>query len=88
MLLIPEGEALLQYCHRFEELQTGALSAITRTGTGKNVSVCVSGPSTVMHTRIISAGIRVVAQFSRLLLKFTIDDSNDLISALRAERVN
>jgi LysR family transcriptional regulator (chromosome initiation inhibitor) len=83
MLLTPEGEALLRYCHQVEELEGEALSAISGTGTEKNISVCISGPNTVMHSRIVPECIKVAKKFPRLLLKFNVNDTENLTHSLR-----
>src|SRR5580704_95525 len=68
MMLTQEGEALLRYCQQVEQLEGVALSSITKTGIEKIVSVNLTGPTTIMHSRIIPPCILVAKKFPRLLL--------------------
>lgn len=83
MALTKEGEALLRYCHSFQELEGEALVCVTETGTEKNVSVCLTGPTTIMRSRIIPSCIKVMKKFSRLLMQFDINDDENRIKSLR-----
>jgi LysR family transcriptional regulator (chromosome initiation inhibitor) len=82
MLLTKEGEALLRYCHAFQEMENEALEAVVNTGTEKNVTVCLSGPTTIMRTRVIPACVKVMQKFPHLLMHFDMNDE-DKVDALR-----
>jgi LysR family transcriptional regulator (chromosome initiation inhibitor) len=83
MFLTKEGESLLRYCHSFLELEGEALSSVTQTGTEKNVSICLTGPTTIMRSRIIPQCIKVVKKFPQLLIQFDINDNENRIHSLR-----
>ncbi|EKD70964.1 MAG: LysR family transcriptional regulator [uncultured bacterium] len=83
MQLTTEGEALLHYCREFQTLENKALSCITNTGTEKNVLLCMTGPTTIMHSRIIPSCITVMKKFPRLLMRFDINDSENTAQSLR-----
>jgi LysR family transcriptional regulator (chromosome initiation inhibitor) len=83
MLLTTEGEALLRYCQQVEQLEGEALSAITSTGTEKDISVCITGPNTIMHSRIVPECIQVAKKFPGLILQFDINDNDNLTQSLR-----
>jgi LysR family transcriptional regulator (chromosome initiation inhibitor) len=83
MLLTKEGEALLRYCHEVQELEGEALSCITGTGIERNVSICMTGPSTLMHARIVPQCVKVMRQFPHLLMQFDIDDNENRVKLLR-----
>ena len=83
MLLTIEGEALLRYCNEVQELEGEALSFITGTGIEKNVSICMTGPTTIMHSRIIPQCTPIMNQYPRLLIRFDINDNDNGINALR-----
>jgi LysR family transcriptional regulator (chromosome initiation inhibitor) len=83
MLLTEEGEALLRYCHQIEQLEGEALLSICGSGTEKNVSISMTGPTTIMHSRIIPRCIPVAKLFPRLLLKFDMNDSESRVNTLR-----
>lgn len=84
MLLTKEGEALLRYCYSFQELEGEALSCVTTTGTEKIVSICMTGPTTIMRSRIIPRCINVIKQFPRLLMHFDINDNENRVRSLRS----
>jgi LysR family transcriptional regulator (chromosome initiation inhibitor) len=83
MVLTKEGEALLRYCHSFQELEGEALFSITTTGTEKNVSIGITGPMTIMRTRIIPCCINVMRHYPRLLMRFDINDNDHRVRSLR-----
>lgn len=83
MLLTKEGEALLRYCQHVEQLEGEALSAIAGTGIEKSVSISITGPSTIMHTRVIPRCIHVARKYPRLLLEFDINDNHTRVNSLR-----
>ena len=83
MLLTREGEALLRYCQQVEQLEGEAISCITGTGSEKNVAISMTGPTTIMHSRVIPKCIHVVKEFPRLLLQFDINDSEKRVNSLR-----
>lgn len=83
MLLTKEGEALLRYCQQVEHLEGEALSSITGTGIEKIVSISITGPTTIIHSRITPPCMKVAKKFPRLLLKFDVDDSDNCVNSLR-----
>ena len=83
MLLTKEGEALLRYCQQVEQLEGEALSVITQIGIVKTVTMGVTGPTTIMHSRVIPSYIQVAKKFPALLFKFDIDDSENCIKSLK-----
>lgn len=83
MLLTKEGEALLRYCNEVQQLEGEALSGITGTGTEKSISICLTGPSTIMHSRIIPQCMEVMKEFPYLLMQFDMNDSENRVKSLR-----
>lgn len=83
MILTKEGEALLRYCQQVEQLEGEALSSITGTGTEKIVSIGITGPTTIIHSRITPPCIKVAKKFPHLLLRFDINDNENCINSLR-----
>lgn len=83
MLLTIEGEALLRYCQEVQELEGETLSSITKMGKEKNAFICMSGPSTIMHARLIPECIPVMQIFPRLLIQFDVNDNNEGTEKLR-----
>jgi len=83
MLLTAEGEALLRYCQQVEQLEGEALASIAGAGSEKNVTISMTGPTTIMHSRVIPKCIKVVKEFPHLLLHFDINDSENRVNSLR-----
>jgi DNA-binding transcriptional LysR family regulator len=83
MILTKEGEALLRYCQQVEQLEGEALSSIAGAGTEKIVSISITGPTTIMHSRITPPCTQVAKKFPRLLLKFDINDNDNCVKSLR-----
>jgi DNA-binding transcriptional LysR family regulator len=83
MILTKEGEALLRYCQQVEQLEGETLASITGTGIAKTISISITGPTTIMHSRIIPSCIHVANEFPNLLLKFDINDNEDRVNSLR-----
>lgn len=85
MKLTAEGEALLQYCHAAKELEGETFAKIKGGPSSSNVEICISGPSSIMHSRIIPHCYPVVKKFPHLLLHFDINDIENRHLALKAD---
>ena len=83
MVLTKEGEALLRYCQQVEHLEGEALSSIAGTGTEKIVSISITGPTTIIHSRLTPSCIKVAKAFPQLLLKFDMNDNANCVNSLR-----
>src|SRR4051794_40835794 len=53
MMLTPEGEALLRYCFAAQALEGEALAKITGAAQQTEIRLVLSGPTSIMHSRII-----------------------------------
>jgi len=84
MELTDEGEALLQYCHAAKELEGETFAKIKGAPSANSIEICLSGPSSIMHSRIIPACYNVAKKFPNLLLKFDINDNENRHLALKA----
>jgi DNA-binding transcriptional LysR family regulator len=83
MKLTNEGEALLRYCYSFQELEGEALNYVTKAGTETIVSICITGPNTIMRSRIIPNCTKIMKKFPNLLMQFNINDNEDRALSLR-----
>lgn len=84
MLPTPEGEALLQYCRSARDLEGPILAKIGGGGVQESVSICISGPSSLMRSRIIPACLPVMQKYPELLLRFKISDTNIFLDDLKS----
>lgn len=84
MLLTPEGEALLRYCHATIALEGEALAKIQSPGTQATVTLKIAGPSSVMHSRVIPACAEILKRYPNLLITFDIVDTETRHEMLRA----
>lgn len=82
MLLTQEGEALLRYCHAVHELEGEALAKIKGAGHDSEIRICITGPSSIMRSRIISQCFSVLHSFPNLLMQFDINDLDVRVRSL------
>ncbi|OGT29809.1 MAG: hypothetical protein A3E87_05620 [Gammaproteobacteria bacterium RIFCSPHIGHO2_12_FULL_35_23] len=84
MVLTSEGEALLRYCNAAKELEGEALAVIQGAGTKSEVQLSISGPTSIMRSRIIYNCLPVMKKYPNLLLHFAINDNENRHQELRA----
>ena len=84
MMLTPEGEALLRYCHATMELEGKALASIHGAGRESAIRFCITGPTSIMHSRVITQSFPIMRKFPNLLMQFDINDQETRIRALRS----
>lgn len=83
MNLTSEGEKLLRYCLVMNDFSNDILADIIHAGTKTPQRVQISGPSSIMNTRIIPRCLKIMRQYPTLYINFDIDDTDNLIMALR-----
>jgi LysR family transcriptional regulator, chromosome initiation inhibitor len=84
MMLTPEGEALLRYCHAVIEIEGEALAKIKGAGIDSDIRIGITGPSSIMRARIIPQCYSVIKKFPHLLVHFDINDLENRIRSLRS----
>lgn len=84
MMLTPEGEELLRYCHAVNEIEDEALLKIQGAGVESHTRICITGPTAIMRSRIIPQCFSVMRRFPNLLVHFDITDLEDRVRSLRA----
>lgn len=84
MMLTPEGEALLRYCHSVQEIEGEALANITNTAVATTVRICIAGPTSIMRSRVIPQCLPVMKKFPNLLMRFDINDIEERVKELRS----
>lgn len=84
MLLTPEGEALLHYCSATQEMEGEALAKITKAGKDATIRICISGPTSIMSSRVIPQCLAVMKEFPQLLMHFDINDVEERAALLRS----
>ena len=82
MTLSPEGEKLLRYCHAVADYSNETLMEMLDAGVASPQRVQISGPSSIMISRIIPRSMRIMKQFPQLYISFDVNDI-DAITALR-----
>lgn len=83
MQLTAEGEALLQYCKKAHELEGEVLSAFKQVGREKKIYLHISGPATMMQTRIMPLCLPVLQIYPSLYLQFDIKDDDTQLLLLQ-----
>jgi len=84
MMLTPEGEALLRYCHAAHELEGEALASIQGAGKETAIPFCITGPTSIMRSRILPQCFPIMKEFPNLLMQFDINDLENRVRSLRA----
>ena len=83
MQLTAEGEKLLRYCHTVADYSHETLLDMMNAGVESIQRVKISGPSSIMISRIIPRGMKIMRQFPQLYITFDVDDTDNVISMLR-----
>lgn len=83
MVLTAEGEALLHYCKATQALEGETLAKITGVHQDATVEIAITGPSSVMRSRIIPACIPVMKAHPQLLVRFELNDKENQHFALK-----
>lgn len=81
--LTPDGDALLRYCYATQELEGETLANIRNTGTKTTARINITGPSSIMNTRIVPQCLTVIKNFPRLFVNFEINDCEQIIRSLQ-----
>lgn len=84
MLLTSEGEALLRYCQAAKYLEGDALAKIQGAGVESEIEISISGPTSIMRSRIIPECFSVMKKFPQVLFCFDVNDIENRHQSLRA----
>jgi DNA-binding transcriptional LysR family regulator len=84
MLLSQEGEALLRYCHAVHEIEGETLAIIKGAGVTSEIRVRITGPTSIMRSRIIPQCSPIIKKFSQLFVHFDINDLDSGVNLLRS----
>lgn len=83
MRLTAEGEALLRYGQAARELEGPVLSRIERGGHDSEVRICLTGPTSILASRVVPQCVPVLKKFPRLFLTFNVVDIENRLNDLR-----
>jgi DNA-binding transcriptional LysR family regulator len=78
-----EGEALIRYGQRAGDLEGELLALVRRADPAATVRVTITGPSSLMRSRVIPATTAVLGDFPGITLSFVLDDQNAGLAALK-----
>lgn len=84
MQLTAEGQALLRYCQASVELEGEALATIQGAGSETEIELRITGPTSMMHSRVIPRCVPLMQRFAGLLFYFKIDDVDTHHQKLRS----
>ncbi|OGT56408.1 MAG: hypothetical protein A3F14_06320 [Gammaproteobacteria bacterium RIFCSPHIGHO2_12_FULL_43_28] len=84
MQLTSEGEKLLRYCHVVADYSHETLTNIMNAGANYIQRVRISGPSSIMISRIIPHIMQLMKKFPMLYITSDINDTDDTIKELRS----
>lgn len=83
MILTTEGEKLLRYCHTVTHYSHETLADMVSAGMESIQRVKISGPSSIMLSRIIPRNLPLMKQFPKLYITFEINDTDKIVTDLR-----
>lgn len=83
MKLTTEGESLLNYCLRANELEGQTFSELNNSGYAKEVELRIAGPTSFISGRAVPACKETLKKWPYLNLHFTIDDRENRIELLK-----
>lgn len=83
MQLTSEGEKLLRYCHTVADFSNETLIEMMNSGIESIQRVKISGPSSIMISRIIPYSVTIMKQFPQLYISFDINDTDEIVTFLR-----
>ena len=83
MKLTSEGEALLQFVKGSLEIEGMALSRIQRAAKDSIIEVGISGPSSILRSRVIPNFISLKSQFPLLRFRFDLSDIENNVDKLK-----
>ncbi len=84
MRLTEEGESLLRYVQAARDLEGETLLNIGGKQTPTIKEVCISGPSSLMRSRVIPKASAVMKKYPQLRVRFDISDDNSVIGKLKS----
>lgn len=83
MRLTQEGESLLRYVQAARDLEGDTLSKISGKKESSYFEVCISGPSTLMRSRIIPRISAEIKKNPKLRVRFDITDTDSVLGKLK-----
>lgn len=83
VFLTNEGEALLRYCTASQELEGQTLAHIQGAGTETITRLGISGPTSIMISRIIPNTKILMTRYPNLLVSYHVNDSEQRIKSLQ-----
>lgn len=84
MQLTQEGEALLRYCRAADDLEGQALSVITGSGLDQPIFIGITGPTSVMTSRVVDQCKDQYLAWPKLNLNFIMTDTDDRLQMVRS----
>lgn len=83
MILTQEGQALLRYCSTVKEMEGAAISQIQGGALTAEVQISITGPTSILSSRIVSQCLPLAKEFPQLLFEFIINDLEERIDSLK-----
>ena len=81
-----EGERLYLHCQRVRDMEGEVLSLLQATSERSSTRLVVTGPSSMMRSRIIPAASRILEEFPGLAYTFELDDDESGLLHLKTGR--
>ena len=84
MQLTQEGQALYRYCQRAMDLEGEFLSLVSKTDTNQPLRINITGPSSMMRSRIIPGATSILSRYKKIVFTFNLDDDRSGLTYLKS----
>lgn len=84
MALTSEGEMLLRYCKAVLDIEGKTLSLIQGAGVSSIIEMGITGPTSIMRSRILPQCFNLMRMFPSLLMQFDINDLPERVKLLQS----
>lgn len=83
MTLTAEGNSLLKYCLRAQELEGETYSELKGSGIQTEVEIKIAGPTSFISGRVVTQCLEIYKKWPKLNLQFIIDDRENRIDLIK-----
>ncbi|UOF00600.1 LysR family transcriptional regulator [Bdellovibrio reynosensis] len=84
MRLTAEGEALLRYVQAASDLEGETLSNLSGKSATAVTEVCISGPTSILRSRLVEETGSVLKKYPQLRLRFDFSEDGDVLGKLKS----
>ena len=88
MIMTPEGQNLLRYCQRVQDIEGETLSLINGLGKKHVIQVNIAGSSSIMRSRIIPNTLGILSTYKDIIFDYYVTDIESPLRNLKSGEVD